>query len=360
MPPLAQLYGFPEASPQPVSASRLSLTVPPTAAIEDVTPGNTDIPVILLLALDDDRALERFFDAIPDFCSSKLVNVNLPSLCNLGRDRQALNEFLDRTLSSIFVKESVRNHRITTCLNAAYAALGLNAFLQILKDIFDEREREAPGYIETGHSLRCLAHRSDDSINLGIRTIVARIVARSRIRDDRWTTLVKDEFGVPDEIFRDYLAHWDSVLLAILIHVTGEDCRTGRPERGVWNLFLSLTCTTLFPSCGMRSAPYGMKERSVRLSKFSPGFAMLMPLFIKVLTVPQPDSLLSSVMTITFCPGPGHIDCATSRVIAQTRPRVVLLALFLQAILPPGFVIHPMPCLVLLFRAGPLGLHYRA
>jgi hypothetical protein len=46
IPLLAQLYGFPEASPQSISVSRPSLAVPSAAVIEDVTPGNTNIPLI--------------------------------------------------------------------------------------------------------------------------------------------------------------------------------------------------------------------------------------------------------------------------------------------------------------------------
>ena len=46
MPSLTQPRGLPKAEPHPASTSQPSLSVPPAAANEDVTPGNPDIPII--------------------------------------------------------------------------------------------------------------------------------------------------------------------------------------------------------------------------------------------------------------------------------------------------------------------------
>ena len=171
----------------------------------------------MLRTLDEDHTLEMFFDAIPGFCHSKLTVSPLSSDVQ-SELRQALDGLLDRTFSSNLVSESVRASRLITCLNAAHAALGPRAVSKVLDDIFHGHWNKVPQSVEIGHALRLWSHRQDH--DLKIRQIVACIIARVRGCDERWTLLVKETFGVPDRVFRDYLAHGDSVLLSILIHVS--------------------------------------------------------------------------------------------------------------------------------------------
>lgn len=186
----------------------------------------------ILPALDDDHELEAFFITIPGFCNSSIVDVPLPSPVGM-KLRQALDGFLDRTFSSSSIPESVKSDRLFTCLNAAHAALEPSAVSHILDDIFNGRWSEALQSVEIGLSLRRWGHGKNDSIDLNIRRIVACIVARAQRQDDRWTRLAKDEFGVPDRVFRDYLAHGDTIPLAILIHSTRHALQTRRPQRDV-------------------------------------------------------------------------------------------------------------------------------
>ncbi|KAF8494101.1 hypothetical protein F5888DRAFT_670440 [Russula emetica] len=186
----------------------------------------------ILLALDDDHTLEAFFNTIPGFCNSNIVDVPLPSPVGM-KLRQALDGFLDRTFSSNSIPESVKSDRLLACLNAAHAALEPSAVSHILDDIFNGRWGEALRSVEIGLSLRRWGHGKNDSIDLNIRRIVACIVARARKQDDRWTRLAKDEFGVPDRVFRDYLVHGDTIPLAILIHSTRQALQTRRPQRDV-------------------------------------------------------------------------------------------------------------------------------
>ena len=194
----------------------------------------TDAAVIerILVALDDDYALEAFFNTIPGFCNSKLVTAPLPSPVGT-KLRQALDGFLYRTFSSDSVPESSRSDRLITCLNAAHSALEPGAVSHILDNIFNGRWGEALQSVEIGHSLRRWGHGKNDSIDLNIRRIVARIVARARRRDNRWTMLAKDEFGVPDRVFQDFISHGDTIPLAILIHSMRQALQTRRPQRDV-------------------------------------------------------------------------------------------------------------------------------
>jgi hypothetical protein len=193
---------------------------------------DTSVIERILPALDDDHALEAFFITIPGFCNSNIVDVPLPSRVGM-KLRQALDGFLDRTFSSNSIPESVKSDRLFTCLNAAHAALEPSAVSHILDDIFNGRWGEALRSVEIGLSLRRWGHGKDDSIDLNIRRIVACIVARTRRQDDRWSRLAKDEFGVPDRVFKDYLEHGDTIPLAILIHSTRQALQTRRPQRDV-------------------------------------------------------------------------------------------------------------------------------
>jgi len=185
----------------------------------------------ILLVLDEDHAFETFFDTVPGFCGSKLVQPLYWGVQN--KLQQSLEGFLDRTFSSRLVPESIRNDRLITCLNAAHSALGSFGASQILGNFFHEHRDEALKSVGLGHSLISWGHGTDDSINPIVRWVVACIIAHAQDRDDRWSKLVKEAFDIPDGVIQDYVAGGDSMLLAILNHVTYEALRIGHSEQGV-------------------------------------------------------------------------------------------------------------------------------
>jgi hypothetical protein len=193
---------------------------------------DTEVLGRTLHVLDEDQTLEVFFDAIPGFCDSKLVQKPLHSQFTVNL-QQSLDGFLDRTFSSHMVTESARSDRLITCLNAAYSALGPDAASQILGGFFDGRRDEALKSVEMGYCLNRWDHSSDDSIVLNVRRIIACVIVRAQDRNEKWIMLVKEVLGVPDEVFRAHLPHGDSVLLAALIRITREALRTRHPELGV-------------------------------------------------------------------------------------------------------------------------------
>ena len=168
--------------------------------------------------LREDDARERFFDAIPGFFDSQVVQTRLPSLLQM-KIRQVMDGFLDRTFSSESVPQSTKIGRLTICLNAAHAALGPFGVSRILSNILDGRWQEAPLSIKMAYALRRWCNNRDEWIALTARSIVARIIAVQK-RDKRWIALVEDQFGLPNRVLRDYIPYGDSVLLAILLHVT--------------------------------------------------------------------------------------------------------------------------------------------
>jgi hypothetical protein len=161
---------------------------------------------------------ERFFEAMPGFCGSKLVPTHLPSLLRT-KIRNLMDAFLDRTFSSESVSESTKIGRLTICLNAAHAALGPLVVSRTIGNVFEGRWREAPQSIEMGYALRRWCNNRDDWIAAAARRIVAGIIAVQR-RDDRWIELAEGQFGLPGRVLRDNIPYGDSVLLVILLHVT--------------------------------------------------------------------------------------------------------------------------------------------
>jgi hypothetical protein len=184
----------------------------------------------ILLTLNEDSALESFFSAIPGFCSSVLCDRPLDYSVQ-EKLRGALDGFLNRTFSSGLISESVRTGRLITCLNAAYVALGPEEVLEILDDILKGNWDEALQSVEIWHALGRW-----DNDRVARRIVVACIIARTRRRDDRWTILVKETFGVPDGVLRDNLADDNSVLLSILIHISRPANRARSWDEGVLSL----------------------------------------------------------------------------------------------------------------------------
>ena len=162
-----------------------------------------------LLALDNDDALGKFFDAIPGFCNPKLPQGSLPPSAQT-KIRQALDGFLGRTFASDSVSDLVKSERLITCLNAAHAALG----------------HEAPQSIEMGHALIRWCTGTTELNAEHIRCFITGILASVRERDDRWHALAMGVFDLPEHALRENV-DGDSVLLSILIHITRQAIRTG-------------------------------------------------------------------------------------------------------------------------------------
>ena len=195
---------------------------------------SSEIDVRILIstldALGEDGARAKFFEAIPGFFNSKHV-VNLEDhLLEDFRNKMwpVLNGFLDRTFSSSLISEPARSTQLLiTCLNAAYEALGPDGVSRILIHILNGGWGELLQSVEMAHSLRRWSKNTNDEFTIYVRRIVTQVVAGVRERDDRWISLAKAEFGVPDSVLRDNIRHGDSALLSLLIHMTRQAFRSG-------------------------------------------------------------------------------------------------------------------------------------
>ena len=180
-------------------------------------------------ALGEDGARETFFEAVPGFFGSDMVDVRQEHLSDAFRTKfsQALSGFLDHTLSLSSVTESYRSDRLVMCLNAAHAILGFDGVSHILLDIRNRRWPELLQSVEMGYSLRRWKATNGKQFASDVQRIVAQIIVDARERDNRWISLVNAEYGIAEHVLRNYIGHGDSVLLCILTHVTREIFHTG-------------------------------------------------------------------------------------------------------------------------------------
>ena len=302
----------------------------------------------LLLVLDEDHSFETFFDAVPGFCGSRLVQPL--SLRVRTKLQQSLDGFLDRTFSSRLVPESVKNDRFITCLNAAHSALGSIEASRILGNFFHRHEDdEALKSVELGHSLICWGHSIDDSINpiQVVRRIVACIIAHAQDRDDRWTKLVKEAFDIPDKVIRDYVAHGNSMLLAILNHVTREALRNCRSEQGVLesiykfeNFDICNTTTELrYDFCslwneivqeagneGFGSTPTqilaGIRHLFITLHQDTNAAPNQFPQAAPLNSTDDSDAILNQPPSYPLCNTPGHRPASAAQDLAIAPPTI--------------------------------------
>jgi hypothetical protein len=188
-------------------------------------------------ALDEDHELEQFFECIPDFCSSEVVDDPKRILAEMDDPRlkmhdpgftDALIRFWDHTLKSSFVSEKVKKKRLMTCVKAADSARLSGAAWEILEDIFGRGVDRVLQSVEIVHSLGSRGNNANEGSALCAQGIASGIIASAPVekRDDRWKALVMDQLGVSEGLLRDYLAHGDSVLFANLIHITRQFFRS--------------------------------------------------------------------------------------------------------------------------------------
>ena len=172
-------------------------------------------------ALGEDDTLERLYEAIPGFLNSRMVDLRRPLPDTvLSKFVDSLKGFCDRTLSSNSVSEEVKIRRLVIGTNATAELCGPADVNEIFFRFLRTRVNQLPQSIQIAHILEPMCTCRDPDVCLDARQKVARILLSVRERDDRWIVLAKNQFGLPEHVLRNHIAHGDnSVLLLILIHV---------------------------------------------------------------------------------------------------------------------------------------------
>ena len=186
-------------------------------------------------ALDEDQELEQFFECIPDFCRSEVVDNPKQILAEMEMDglglTDALIQFWYNTRTSSFASQTVKKKRLVACVKVADLARLSRAAWEVLEDIFGRGVDGVLRSVEIGHSLGSRGNNNNEGSALCAQGIIAGIIASVPVeeRDYRWKALVMDQLDVSEDVLRDYLAHGDSVLIANLIHITRQFFLDGDP-----------------------------------------------------------------------------------------------------------------------------------
>ena len=155
----------------------------------------------LLDTVDEGGTRETFFEAIPGFYNSQLVQVqdikrHLSSMF-VTKFRRSLDHFLEQTLFSDSISELGRSRRLVTCLKSTNIVLGNRAGMSITDRIIRCRTWiEVPPSPEIGHILKRWRNSSNSRISVVGRCIIARITACVGKHDDTWMALTKSHLGV--------------------------------------------------------------------------------------------------------------------------------------------------------------------
>jgi hypothetical protein len=196
-------------------------------------------------ALDEDRELEQFFEAIPAFCSSQVVHEPKRKLLNSDLTL-ACNGFLIRTFSSHLLSERVKERRFILCMQTI-DALDVSVFpsSDFCSQVFGPPAMDGVlQSVQMGRLLRSRCHGSKGVTALRAQLLVAGIIASVPEHDDRWKALVMDQLRIPKGVLEDYLAHGDSVLLANWNHITHQFLRFN-PELGWASVVLGKIQSTI-------------------------------------------------------------------------------------------------------------------
>ena len=176
-------------------------------------------------ALGDDDSLETFFEAIPGFFNSKVVNnvqelrKHLPD--SLSRKLwDALDGFLGRTLSSNSITDSVKLRRLDISMNVT-SLIREDNVSSILENILFKYWDQVPKTIEMGQTLARWCASENQRTAQYAQCIVNWVLATVQERDACWVELAARIFDLPEREIRDIIVPGDdSVSLAILIQVT--------------------------------------------------------------------------------------------------------------------------------------------
>ena len=178
----------------------------------------THILNLTLDGLGEDDAREIFFESIPGFYQSDVVK-NLKRCLTKEvklRIHLILVAFFRRALSSNTISGLAKFRRLAICITAADHTDPSARSKYNFAKIIHQHWHAMPQSVEFGEFLRSWDTQRNGRYS---QWIISNIVAKKDERDgDRWMALAMDHLGISKHVLQDYLAHGDSILLAILIH----------------------------------------------------------------------------------------------------------------------------------------------
>ena len=171
-------------------------------------------------ALGDDDTLEKFFEAIPGFFNSTLVEIEKDIPWTLLRNFWGvLHGFMDRTMASNSVAESVKFRRVINYRQITNMVPCPIRLMDIMEDNLRSSLDQLPISIESVQTIT--RWFTNTSVGTMARITAAQKLARIQERDDRWIALASVVYGLSEGDLQDNVAlGGDNVLLATLIEIS--------------------------------------------------------------------------------------------------------------------------------------------
>ena len=215
-------------------------------AAEEITrnrPSEIDLGILdwTISAVGEDDTLGKFFELIPGFFNSQMVNgiqKPLPGMF-LSKFLDSWGGFMTHNLLSNSISEEIKIRRLVIAMNAIKEVCHYADMDRIFPCLSNLRFDQITPSIQAVEILAPWC-TSRDTIMSGIaRYAVAKMLPYIQERDDRWIASSHDIYGFPEHILRDYISRGDdSVLLAIFNHAARYIIRT---ELRKWEMLPSIS-----------------------------------------------------------------------------------------------------------------------
>jgi hypothetical protein len=188
--------------------------------------------------LDEDKDLEKFFEALPRLCDSttgKKLDLQQGFIIQHKKKlSSALIGLMNRTLTSNLVTEFVKQRRMIICTKVVNSTSLLGPWW-ILRCVLLGEWSKFLECIEFGLFVQNWKNITDKVTTFYAQCVAALTISilRDRIRDGRWFQLASGLLKVPKPVLYKYIAHGDSILLANAIFIVRKTVQTysGAKER---------------------------------------------------------------------------------------------------------------------------------
>ena len=306
--------------------------------------------------LGDDISLEKFFEAIPGLLKSKLVQNFRGHLSGERLDRlsEVAHEFLGRTWSSNSIGDAEKARRFDIVMDAMglIPAFDISSiFHNILFKYWDE----VPQSIEMGRTVARWCTGNGQKIDVYAQSIIGGILGSVRERDDSWVTLAARVPGSADYDLRDDIANGgDSVLLAILIHVTRRYINFDDVDSGALRTLCNLDIRKTLPRLQHDFCTLWNEVAREARTRFSTEPIVVLKLLHRLYITLHPDAeaSLADFSDPLFNPSPfrpsepyPHCDNASHHSDSAARVQVPLSLPIQSANLPDTLPPHFQPIL---------------
>ena len=204
------------------------------AAEETASKRSSDIDLQILdwtiSTLGDDESLKNFFEAIPDFFKSKLVDNQRRFPGELvEKFAGALGGYLVRTWSLNSVDDSEKTHRLGISLNVINQ-IGQTHDRFIIHRILFQLRHEVSQTVDMGLTIARWFTNNDQDIPAEVQRIIAKILLTMRRQNDSWVTLAAQLYCLPEPVIA---LRGDNLSLATLMYVSRQYLRSGYFRREV-------------------------------------------------------------------------------------------------------------------------------